>query len=114
MLTFVKLGGSLVTDKRVENSFRSEAASRVAAELASALRQSPDVRLLVGHGSGSFGHVAAERFGTMAGVHSPEQWRGFAHVATVAAELNYLIAKTLDEAGVPVWRMQPSASALSK
>ena len=113
MLTFVKLGGSLITDKRIENSFRPEAAARVAAELQSALAKSPDLRLLVGHGSGSFGHVAAKRYGTMAGVHTSEEWRGFAHVATVAAELNYLMAKTLDGAGVPVWRMQPSASALS-
>ena len=114
MLVFVKLGGSLITDKRVENSFRVEAASRVAAELQAALKQNSDLRMLVGHGSGSFGHFAGKRYGTMAGVHTPEEWRGFAHVATVAAELNHLMAKTLDEAGVPVWRMQPSASALSR
>jgi isopentenyl phosphate kinase len=113
MLVFVKLGGSLITDKRVENSFRADAAARVAAEIQSALKQNPDLRLLLGHGSGSFGHVAAKQYGTMAGVHTPDQWHGFAHVATVAAELNHLMAKTLDAAGVPVWRMQPSASAIS-
>ena len=113
MLTFVKFGGSLITDKRVENSFRADAASRVAAEVHSALSQNADLRLLRGHGSGSFGHVAAKKYGTMQGVHTPDQWRGFVHVATVAAELNHLMAKTLDEAGVPVWRFQPSASALS-
>lgn len=113
-LTFVKLGGSLITDKRVENSFRADAAARVAAEVQVALAQNPDLRLLLGHGSGSFGHVPAKHYGTMQGVHTPEQWRGFAHVATVAAELNHLMAKTLDEAGVPVWRIQPSASALSE
>jgi isopentenyl phosphate kinase len=50
----------------------------------------------------------------MQGVHTAEEWRGFAHVATVAAELNHLMAKTLDAAGVPVWRMQPSASSISR
>ena len=114
MLTFVKLGGSLITDKRVENSFRAEAAERVAAELRSALAQNRDLRLLVGHGSGSFGHVTAHRYGTRAGVHTADQWRGFAEVATDAAELNYLMARTLQMAGVPVWRMQPSASAISR
>ena len=113
-LTFVKLGGSLITDKRVENSFRAEAAARVAAEVQHALAQNPDLRLLLGHGSGSFGHVAAKQYGTMQGVHTTEQWRGFAHVATVAAELNHLMAKTLNQASVPVWRFQPSASALSR
>ncbi len=113
MLSFIKLGGSLITDKRIENSFRAEAAGRVASEIHSALAQNPDLRLLLGHGSGSFGHVAAKRYGTMQGVRTPEEWRGFAHVATVAAELNHLMAKTLDAAEVPVWRMQPSASAIS-
>lgn len=113
-LTFVKLGGSLITDKRVENSFRAEAAARVAAEVQSTRTQNSDLSLLLGHGSGSFGHVAARQYGTMQGVHTPEQWRGFAHVATVAAELNHRMAKTLDQAGVPVWRFQPSASALSR
>ncbi len=113
MLVFAKLGGSLITDKQVESSFRAEAAARVASEIQAALAQQPDLRLVVGHGSGSFGHVAAKRYGTMAGVHTPEQWRGFAEVATVASELNYLMANTLHAAGVPVWRMQPSASARS-
>jgi isopentenyl phosphate kinase len=114
MLTFVKLGGSLITDKNIDKGFRPEQAARVAAEVASALSKSPDLRLLLGHGSGSFGHIAAKQFGTMQGVKTPEQWRGFAHVATVAAELNHLMAQTLDTAGVPVWRMQPSASALAE
>ncbi len=113
-LVFVKLGGSLITDKRVENSFRADAAARVAQEIQAALTQNPDLQLLIGHGSGSFGHVAAKRYGTVVGVHTPEEWRGFAHVATVAAELNHLMASALDAAGVPVWRMQPSASAISR
>lgn len=114
MLTFVKLGGSLITDKQVEASFRREAAERVAQEIAAALWQAQDLRLLLGHGSGSFGHFAAKRYRTMEGVHSPEEWRGFAHVATIAGHLNALTAQTLDAAGVPVWRFQPSASALSR
>ncbi len=114
MLIFVKLGGSLITDKQVERRFRAEAAQRVASEIKAALDADPDLRLLIGHGSGSFGHVAAKHYGTVEGVHTPEQWRGFAHVATVAAELNHLMAQTLDAAGVPVWRMQPSASALGR
>ena len=114
MLVFVKLGGSLVTDKQIERRFRPETAKRVAGEIKAALDADPALRLLIGHGSGSFGHVAAKHYGTVEGVHTPEQWRGFAHVATVAAELNHLMAQTLDAAGVPVWRMQPSASALSR
>lgn len=113
MLVFIKLGGSLITDKRVEASFRHDVMTRLAGEIATALQQRPDLRLVMGHGSGSFGHFAAKQHGTINGVRTDEQWRAFAHVATVAAELNFLVAKALDEAGVPVWRFQPSATAYS-
>lgn len=112
MLTFVKLGGSLITDKRVENSFRPEVLSYLAAEIHDALRDDDQLQILLAHGSGSFGHFAASRYGTIEGVKNAEQWRGFAEVATVAAELNYLVAKLLAGAGVPIWRLQPSASAI--
>jgi isopentenyl phosphate kinase len=114
MLIFIKLGGSLLTDKNREASFRESVAHRLAKELKASLVAQPDLRLLVGHGSGSFGHFAAERYRTIEGVRTTEEWRGFAHVATVAAELNNLVAKTLDAAGIAVWRFQPSASALSR
>ncbi|MDX2136988.1 MAG: isopentenyl phosphate kinase [Chloroflexota bacterium] len=114
MLTFVKLGGSLITDKQQENTFRQDVAARIAQEIHIGLTKRQDLRLLVGHGSGSFGHVAAKRFGTMQGVHTPEGWRGYAQVANIAAELNYLITQTLQSAGVPVIRIQPSASALAR
>jgi isopentenyl phosphate kinase len=113
MLTFIKLGGSLITDKRVEQSFREIVAVRLAQEIASAYHANPDLRLLIGHGSGSFGHFAAKQYRTTEGVHTPDQWRAFAHVANVAAELNFRVAKSMEDAGVPVWRLQPSASAVS-
>jgi isopentenyl phosphate kinase len=87
---------------------------RLAAEIASALYEKPDLHLLIGHGSGSFGHFAASRHMTIEGVHTSEEWLAFAEVATVAAELNYLVADTLNKAGVPTWRIQPSASAISR
>lgn len=113
MLTFIKLGGSLITDKNVESSFRENVTARIGDEIASALKEKPDLRILLGHGSGSFGHFAAKRYRTIEGVHTPEEWRGFAEVATTAAELNYLVAKTLRSADLPVWRFQSSASALA-
>lgn len=113
MITFIKLGGSLVTDKLVERSFRRDVMTRIAGEIASALSERPDLCLLIGHGSGSFGHFAASRHKTAQGVQTAEEWRAFAQVATVAAELSGLIADVLHSSGVPVWRISPSASAIS-
>jgi isopentenyl phosphate kinase len=112
MLTFVKLGGSLITDKLVEQTFRADIAARVALEIARALEIAPQP-LIIGHGSGSFGHFPAHVHGTMQGVSTPDQWRGFAEVALAAADLNTLVAHALWEAGVPIWRIQPSASLMA-
>lgn len=113
MLTFVKLGGSLITDKLSENTYRPDVSLRLAHEIRRALDSHPQ-SLLLGHGSGSFGHVAAKKYGTAQGVHSAEDWRGFAHVATQASELSQRLAQTLWEAQVPAWRISPSASGHSR
>lgn len=111
MLTFIKLGGSLITDKREVQHFQADIMQRTAAEIASALRADADMKLLIGHGSGSFGHVAAQKYGTMDGVRTPEAWRGFAEVGTIARRLNGLVMDTLAAAGLPVLAVQPSSSA---
>jgi isopentenyl phosphate kinase len=112
VLTFVKFGGSLITDKRVEGSFRETVMARLASEIKSALSRDADLQLLIGHGSGSFGHFAAKRHDTINGVYTSEAWLSFAQVARAAAELNYRVADVLVSAGVPVMRFQPSASAV--
>ena len=114
MLVFIKLGGSLITDKQIENSFREAVVERLAQEIWIALSLRRDLKILVGHGSGSFGHFAARRHRTIEGVHSDEEWQAFAEVARVAAELNYLVTSVFKGVGLPVWRIQPSASALCR
>lgn len=113
MLIFLKLGGSLITDKSAKETRRPELIAQVADEISQALRERNDLSLLVGHGSGSFGHTVAKRFGTHIGVEGAEAWKGFAKVATVAARLNQFVLDSFDAAEIPVIRIQPSASAWS-
>ena len=64
-LVLVKLGGSLITDKRGEAAVRADVVDRLAAEIAAARPRLEweGTGILLGHGSGSFGHVAAARYG---------------------------------------------------
>ncbi len=110
-LVFVKLGGSVITDKTRAETARPRVIARMAREVAEARAEQPSLGLVLGHGSGSFGHGAAKRFGTRLGVDGRDAWRGFAEVAVVAARLNRIVADAFQEAGVPVWSLQPSASA---
>ncbi len=112
MTTLLKLGGSLITDKRGEKAFRQDVMRRIANEVERADNRSPQ-RLVIGHGSGSFGHVPANKYGTINGVHSDDGWRGFTEVARVASELNELVTGELWNAGLPAMRIQPSASLIA-
>jgi len=109
---FLKLGGSLITDKMQEQTPRLEVIRRLAREVCQALETRPDLQLLIGHGSGSYGHFVAQRYRTREGAVNDESWRGYAKTGTVAARLNRLVTDMLLEVGLPVFSVQPSASAL--
>src|SRR5438477_5017184 len=106
-LVFVKLGGSLLTDKNLASSPRLDTIARCAREMRQALHARPDLRILLAHGSGSFGHVAAvqSRFGS-GGV------TGYAQTGAAAARLNRIVTDVCLAEGLPVVSMQPSASAM--
>ncbi len=112
-LVFLKLGGSLITDKNQPHVARLEVIRRLAVEIAMARRANPDLRLLLGHGSGSFGHVPARRYGTRQGVRTSEQWQGFADVWKEAALLDRLVVDALHAAGLPALALPASAAVTS-
>ncbi len=111
MTIFLKLGGSLITDKTKVEHARTRTIRRLALEIQAAREARPDLHLVLGHGSGSFGHVAAQKHGTRQGVTDPAGWRGFAEVAAAAARLNQIITDVFVSAGVPVISLPPSVSA---
>ena len=113
MLKFLKLGGSLITDKDQPDTPRLDVINRLADEIAQAMAAIPELRLVIGHGSGSFGHSAAKRHHTIDGVHDPEGWLGFADVWHHAHALNLIIIEALSKVGIPVISFPPSACAIS-
>ena len=106
-LIFLKLGGSAITDKTREATAREDVIRRVAREVKRAQDENPALKLLIGHGSGSFGHFAAKR----SGFGERGNWRAYAETGAAAARLNRLVADIFLAEGVPVVAMQPSASA---
>ncbi len=110
-LVFVKLGGSLITDKTRPATPRPEVIRRLGRELRRAREERPDLRLLVGHGSGSFGHVVGKRYNLRAGIRDARGWEGYAQTAAAAARLNRLVTDIFLEEGLPVVSLPPSASA---
>jgi isopentenyl phosphate kinase len=111
---FLKLGGSLITDKSRPHTPRPELLRRLASEVAMACDRFPGMKLLLGHGSGSFGHVPARRYQTRQGVRSAQEWQGFVEVWREAASLNHLVVEAFGAAGLPVMAFPPSASLTAR
>jgi isopentenyl phosphate kinase len=109
MIHYLKLGGSLITDKRVPLKPRPRVIHRLAREIAAARRARPDHQLILGHGSGSFGHVVGRRYRIREGVRDADGWRGFAETGYIAGQLNRLVLAALLRAGVPAISFPPSA-----
>jgi isopentenyl phosphate kinase len=109
MITLIKIGGSLITNKNIQNTFRQDVMQRLAHEIRQILDETPQ-QIIIGHGSGSFGHFEAKKHGTDKGATTSEQWHGFAKVAFAAATLSHLVTQELNAIDIPVFRFQPSAS----
>jgi isopentenyl phosphate kinase len=113
MFSFVKFGGSVITDKTRPDTPNLPTIRRLAADLRTAQRANPDLRIILGHGGGSFGHAAAERYGVHHGISGAQGWMGFAHTAAAVQRLSRIIGDELLLAGVPAFVIQPSATLLS-
>ena len=110
-LVFCKLGGSIITDKQRAATARLDTIARLAREIAAARVARPGLRLLLGHGSGSFGHFAARQYAVHEGLPADGDWWGYAETGATAARLHRIVIDALLEARVPAVGIQPSASA---
>ena len=112
-LQFLKLGGSLITDKTRSHTARIDVLTRLAEEIAQVYKKNPNLKLVLGHGSGSFGHMPAKKYGTRLGVSTETEWRGFVEVWREAASLNHIVLGALSSAGLPAVAFPPSASVIA-
>jgi isopentenyl phosphate kinase len=126
-LVFLKLGGSLITDKTQPYTPKPDVIEDVALQILTALKADPDLRLVLGHGSGSFGHVAASEYHTRDGffprpsplIHRERDkteenyWKGFSEVWYQASSLNQFVMKALHKMKVPAIALPPSANVIA-
>lgn len=113
MLQFLKLGGSLITEKDRPSTVRRDTLARLATEIKIAVSKNPSGQLVIGHGSGSFGHYAGNKHGTRNGVHTKSQWDGFVEVYKEARRLNQYVLDALLSASLPVIGFPPSGSVMA-
>lgn len=111
--TFVKFGGSVITDKAGREAADLAVIEALAGAVATARAADPGLALVLSHGSGSFGHHYAARYGVHRGMPLDADHTGFALTAAAALRLNRIVVDTLLATGVPAISLQPSAALRS-
>lgn len=117
-LVFLKLGGSLITDKTRPYTPRLDKLDDLALQIGAALQADPGLTLILGHGSGSFGHTDASKYATREGLRrqtvAGEYWRGFAEVWFQASALNRHVMEALHRAQVPSLALAPVSAVTAR
>lgn len=98
---YLKLGGSLITKKDTPLFAKKELINRLAKEIAIYREKKPNSKLIIGHGSGSFGHTTAKKYNTINGVKTTIQWAGFTEVWHQARTLNQIVMNALFQNQIP-------------
>ena len=111
---FLKLGGSLLTDKTAREVLRANRVEAICAQIATVLDARPELKLVLGIGSGSFGHFPAFQYGLAQGANHPDAWMGMAITADSAARLVRHVIGCLIKAGVKAWSCQPGSAWMAQ
>jgi len=112
-VTFIKLGGSVITNKEIPMSMRTKVLRRLVGEIVKARQRKPDELFVVGHGQGSFAHVPASQYKTKDGFINDDSLFGMAVVHDSAAQLNRLVVHEFIKQGVPAISFLASSSIVT-
>lgn len=88
-IILIKLGGSLITDKSKPYFAKTKTISRLAREIKKAHLEG--VKMIISHGSGSFGHTLASKYKTADGINKKEDVYGLCLVQQDAIAINRIV-----------------------
>lgn len=108
-LILLKIGGGVITDKKVRYGLKLEVLQQIAKEIAAGYRDLKETDLIVGNGAGSFAHFSAAEYRTMEGFVEERSRVGLGWVRYDAVKLNQIVLEELLKAGVPAFSMSPSS-----
>lgn len=110
----IKLGGSIITDKKGGESVLNDIiVDRLCEEIHQA-REETNAKIILGHGAGSFGHPPAAKYRTIEGLVDGKSLMGAAEVKLAMTEMSALMIKRLFQAKVPAIALPPMAFLTSQ
>lgn len=105
-LILIKLGGSLITDKKKAFVAKKKVIDRLSLEIRDALKHLKG-DLIIGHGSGSFGHSVAAKYNTQKGITNKHSIEGFSLVSMAARKINQIVMDSLVSKGIKAITFSP-------
>lgn len=107
-IIFVKLGGSLITDKEKPLTAKYDVIEKIAIQIKKIIDKFPDIQIILGNGSGSFGHFEANKYQIKDGIKNEGQKYGFCVVSNVANKINRIIIDELLKQKINAVSVSPS------
>jgi isopentenyl phosphate kinase len=98
----IKLGGSVITDKSREDSYKHDVVDKLSKELKRA-----NIKSIIIHGAGSYGHILAKKFDLNEGLKNDNQLYGFSMTHARVQKLNSLVLDSLHENDISAVSIPP-------
>ena len=111
-LILIKLGGSIITDKKKDFTVREANILRLGKEIKSALKTG-SCKVIIGHGAGSIAHVPAHKYKTKEGLINKNSLYGMSVTEDAARKLNAIVIKTFLKIGLPAFSFSPASFLIS-
>ncbi|UCE04850.1 MAG: hypothetical protein JSW07_14660 [bacterium] len=109
----VKIGGSFITDKNQPESLKEDRVRKIAGEIAEVVKTGK-ISLILAHGAGSYGHIAAKKYEAQSGRHPQFGWQAFYHIRQDMIRMNLRLLRLFAEEGLFPITVQPSAIAMAR
>lgn len=108
------MGGSLITDKEKPLTANISAIKNIAIQIKKIIDSNPDIQIILGNGSGSFGHFEANKYQIKDGIKNDEQKYGFCVVSNVANKINRIIIDELLSEKINAVSVSPSTMSYAE
>jgi len=105
----IKLGGSVITDKRRKNTFEKVRTQHLVSEIRDAGKKT-----IIVHGAGSFGHILAKKYKLHKGFKNSHQIKALAEVQKDVKTLNLMVLSAFQDQGFNAVSLAPSAFLLNE
>lgn len=112
-LILIKLGGSVITDKSSPRTMRDDILKRLVEEIQEFRHESHDVKLIVGHGQGSFAHIPAKKYQTKMGFINDQSRYGMAVTQFWAGQTHQLVLQAMIDQQISAVSFRVASSAVA-